>query len=326
MSTLLAAMYITNFGRKTMYFLSTTLTIAFQIAFGFIDFFNIGTSFKMVPILLICCQVFFLQLGLQTFPNLLSSELFPNDARSRCKGFIRAFSAISSAVMLKLFPYAETYIGKETTNKNILNLHSLKEMFNKPVTLIWLSHLLFQDYIIVFFPGLYGTFWMLSSILLLIIPFIYLYVPEAKDVDLADIDQFFSPVKTQFYMQFPLTESNIPCHSSSSHRIQMIQNMFGTAGRMLNDGSRVLLAEGFLMKRSKDQCKKRHFFLFSDMLVWGSIIKENINYIRQRIIHLHKMEIENIKHSNSWKLITSGISINQSQIIIKLRKTVQNQI
>ena len=116
MSTLLAAMYITNFGRKTMYFLSTTLTIAFQIAFGFIDFFNIGTSFKMVPILLICCQVFFLQLGLQTFPNLLSSELFPNDARSRCKGFIRAFSAISSAVMLKLFPYAETYIGKEISN------------------------------------------------------------------------------------------------------------------------------------------------------------------------------------------------------------------
>jgi hypothetical protein len=26
-------------------------------------------------------QVFSLQLGLQTFPNLLSSELFPNDAR-----------------------------------------------------------------------------------------------------------------------------------------------------------------------------------------------------------------------------------------------------
>ena len=81
MATLLAAMYITNFGRKTMYFMSTTLTIIFQVAFGVVDFFNIGTQFKFVPIMIICCQVFFLQLGLQTFPNLLSSELFPNDAR-----------------------------------------------------------------------------------------------------------------------------------------------------------------------------------------------------------------------------------------------------
>ena len=111
MATLLAAMYITNFGRKTMYFMSTTLTIIFQVAFGVVDFFNIGTQFKFVPIMIICCQVFFLQLGLQTFPNLLSSELFPNDARSRCKGFIRAFSAISSAIMLKLFPYTETHLG-----------------------------------------------------------------------------------------------------------------------------------------------------------------------------------------------------------------------
>ena len=110
-ATLLAAMYITDFGRKTMYFLSTVLTIFFQISFGIVDYMNIGIQFKVVPILLICCQVFFLQLGLQTFPNLLSSELFPNDARSRCKGLIRAFSAISSAIMLKLFPYAETHIG-----------------------------------------------------------------------------------------------------------------------------------------------------------------------------------------------------------------------
>ena len=59
----------------------------------------------------------------------------------------------------------------------------------------------------------------------------------------------------------------------SSHRIQMIENSFGTAGRQLNDGSRLLFAEGFLMKRSKESCKRRHFFLFSDMLLWGSVIK-----------------------------------------------------
>ena len=99
-----------------MYFLSTSLTIIFQVTFGVVDYLSLGTQFKFVPILIICCQVFFLQLGLQTFPNLLSSELFPNDARSRCKGIIRAFSAISSAVMLKMFPYAETHIGKDQKN------------------------------------------------------------------------------------------------------------------------------------------------------------------------------------------------------------------
>ena len=56
-------------------------------------------------------QVFSLQLGLQSFPNLLSSELFPNDARARCKGLIRAVSAIFSFAMLKVFPYLEDTLG-----------------------------------------------------------------------------------------------------------------------------------------------------------------------------------------------------------------------
>ena len=148
---------------------------------------------------------------------------------------------------------------------------------------------------------------MLASILFVIIPFIYLYVPEAKDVDLSNIDQFFAPVQTKFYMEFPLSDSNIPSFSDSCHRIQMIQNSFGTTGRVLNNGTRILFAEGFLLKRSKENCKKRHFFLFNDMIVWGSVIKENINYIRQRTILLECLEIENIKHSNSWKVITPGI-------------------
>ena len=80
-ATLLAALYITNFGRKTMYFMSTSLTIIFQIAFGLVHLLGLGSQFKFIPIIIICGQVFFLQLGLQTFPNLLSSELFPNDAR-----------------------------------------------------------------------------------------------------------------------------------------------------------------------------------------------------------------------------------------------------
>lgn len=159
------------------------------------------------------------------------------------------------------------------------------------------------------FVGLHGTFWLLAGILFVIIPFIYLYVPEAKDVDLNNIDEFFKPVETKFYVEFPLNESGIPGSLESAHRIQMIQNSFGTAGTSLNDGSRLLFAEGFLVKRNEERCKRRHFFLFNDILVWGSIIKENINYIRQRVIPLSSLEIENIKHSNCWKVVTSGTII-----------------
>jgi hypothetical protein len=89
--------------------------------------------------------VFCLQLGIQTIPYLLSSELFPNDARARCKGLVRAISAVFSFSMLKFFPYLEDLLG------------------------------------------LYGTFWGLSSVLLLILPIIYLCVPEAKDVELGQV-------------------------------------------------------------------------------------------------------------------------------------------
>ena len=155
------------------------------------------------------------------------------------------------------------------------------------------------------FLGLHGTFWLLAGILFVIIPFIYLYVPEAKDVDLNNIDEFFKPVETKFYVEFPLTESGLPGSRESSHRIQMIQNSFGTTGRLLNDGTRILFAEGFLMKRNGERSNRRHFFLFNDILVWGSVIKENINYIRQRLIRLNGLEIENIKESNSWRVVTS---------------------
>ena len=40
--------------------------------------------------------------------------------RSRCKGFIRAFSALSSAVMLKLFPYAEAILGEPRNLSNFM--------------------------------------------------------------------------------------------------------------------------------------------------------------------------------------------------------------
>lgn len=117
---------------------------------------------------------------------------------------------------------------------------------------------------------------------------------------------FFAPAETTFYMDFPLKESKVPSYSESCQRIQMIENCFGTSGNTINDGKRVLLAEGLLTKHSDGKRVRRHFFLFNDLLVWGSVIKENINYIRQKIVPLDSLEFENISNTNTWTIKTPG--------------------
>ncbi len=57
MSTLITAKYIRNFGRKTMYFLSATLTIVFLVMFGVVDMFDLGYAWKPLPILIMSFQV-----------------------------------------------------------------------------------------------------------------------------------------------------------------------------------------------------------------------------------------------------------------------------
>ena len=58
-STLLVAKYIHNFGRKTMYFISAATTIIFQVLFGVIDILDLGYTWKICPLIVICSQVTF---------------------------------------------------------------------------------------------------------------------------------------------------------------------------------------------------------------------------------------------------------------------------
>ena len=74
----------------------------------------------------------------------------------------------------------------------------------------------------------------------------------------------------------------------------------------LRSEERSLLAEGFLVKRAAGGGKRRHFFLFTDILVWGSVLRENINYIRQRVLPISEIIIEDIEDSNMWTITTTG--------------------
>ena len=59
---------------------------------------------KWVALLTVCCIVFSVQLGVQTLPQLLSGELFPNDIRAFCKGLTRTFACLLLVGSLKIFP------------------------------------------------------------------------------------------------------------------------------------------------------------------------------------------------------------------------------
>ena len=84
-----------------------------------------------------------------------------------------------------------------------------------------------------------------------------------------------------------------------------------------------------LVKRTGARGRKKHFFLFNDILVWGSIIRENINCIRsdlkkkasnnklrilwrsfllhrQRIVPIEEISVEDIEDSNMWTITTPG--------------------
>ena len=54
---------------------------------------------------------------------------------------------------------------------------------------------------------------------------------------------------------------------------------------------RVLLAEGVLTKSCRTGVKPRQFFLFNDLLVYGSILVKDLRYSRQHILPLHEVSV-----------------------------------
>ncbi|KAK2919635.1 pleckstrin homology domain-containing family F member 1 [Channa argus] len=91
-------------------------------------------------------------------------------------------------------------------------------------------------------------------------------------------------------------------------RIQAVENSFGPSGKPLYQPSRVLIGEGRLMKQSRRGPQPRVFFLFNDMLVYGSIILNGRWYKNQQIIPLEDIQLEDledgIKMRNQWLIRT----------------------
>ena len=130
-AALLTAKYIKNFGlvhshqcgytyifiirRRTIYLISAIMTVILMTVFGLMLVLNTGLTYKYAPLVTISMLTFCVQIGPESFPNLISSEIFPNHSRSNCKGLLRAVSSIFSFVVLTYFPKLSKTIGLDGT-------------------------------------------------------------------------------------------------------------------------------------------------------------------------------------------------------------------
>lgn len=103
----------------------------------------------------------------------------------------------------------------------------------------------------------------------------------------------------------------------NQQRIENVERCFGAAGTPLLQEGRILIGEGVLNKCSKrGQFIKRHFFLFNDILVYGTILINKKRYNQQRIIPLEGITIEKMEdyegtaQINGWTIRSELKSFN----------------
>lgn len=215
------------------------MTVILMMVFGVMLHLNTGMTYKYAPLVVISLLTFCIQIGPESFPNLISSEIFPNHARSSCKGILRAVSSVFSFLVLTAFPTLTRTIGLD-------------------MTFIFLAFLL----------------------LLTLLP-TYLYLPEAKDVDLSCISKFYEPQRTKFYKESEKEEGK--------KRVTMICNSFGWSGTCLCKDSSTLLAEGLVCVKG---CGERLVCVFSDKIVLGTVVTPSILHRNMKILNFCDIDLD----------------------------------
>ncbi|EPY79478.1 pleckstriny domain-containing family F member 1 isoform 2-like protein [Camelus ferus] len=97
-----------------------------------------------------------------------------------------------------------------------------------------------------------------------------------------------------------------PAHRRGGELLRGVGAAVGTAGA---GAGRVLLGEGVLTKECRKKAKPRIFFLFNDILVYGSIVLNKRKYRSQHIIPLEEVTLEplpeTLQAKNRWMIKTA---------------------
>ncbi|KAM9409143.1 pleckstrin homology domain-containing family F member 2-like [Pholidichthys leucotaenia] len=90
--------------------------------------------------------------------------------------------------------------------------------------------------------------------------------------------------------------------------IQAVESSFGPQGKPLVQSGRFLIRKGRLMKQSRKGQQPKVFFLFNDILVYGSIIINGRWHKKQQIIPLEDVLLEDLQDGvgmkNQWLIRT----------------------
>lgn len=113
-----------------------------------------------------------------------------------------------------------------------------------------------------------------------------------------------------------------------------MEQCFGTSGQPLGVPGRVLVGEGVLTKMCRKKPKPRQFFLFNDVLVYGSIVINKKKYNTQHIMPLEDVKLESVEDDgnlrNGWKIISpsksfvvyAATAVEKQQWISHIKKCV----
>ncbi|KAK3593968.1 hypothetical protein CHS0354_040706 [Potamilus streckersoni] len=123
---------------------------------------------------------------------------------------------------------------------------------------------------------------------------------------------------------------------ANARRIACVEQCFGSSGQPLAIPGRVLVGEGVLTKICRKKPKPRQFFLFDDILVYGSILVNKKKYNSQRILPLEDIKLESVEDDgnlrNGWKIISpsksfvvyAATAVEKQQWISHIKKCINN--
>lgn len=109
---------------------------------------------------------------------------------------------------------------------------------------------------------------------------------------------------------------NLQFTMKNRERILAVENSFLPGGKPLLAAGRILIGEGRLLKLCRRKPKPKVFFLFNDILVYGSIVVPGRWNSHQQILRLEELEQENLEDGvgmrNRWLLRTPRKSFHIS--------------